>query len=341
MFVKEITSHDEWQQFINSVKPNTFLHTWQWGEFEKSLGRIIVRLGVYRENTLVAVAFFSKITARRGTFLLCPHGPIVTVSELEKLEEIIAALKTEVLKIAKKEHCDFVRISTLILDTPEHNQVFKKLGFRSSPIHMHSELAWIVDVSKSEEEILQGMKKNTRYSIRKAEKDGIEIIASTELKDFEKFWQVYMSTAKRQQFVPFSKDYVLNEFECFLKEQQAVLFFGKYKEEIIATAFVVYANGSGFYHHGASDNKHQGITASELVQWAAIKEAKHRGCTRYNFWGISPEDAVNHPWYGLSKFKRGFGGYSEAYVHAEDYVITLKYWLNYIVESIRKRKRGL
>jgi peptidoglycan pentaglycine glycine transferase (the first glycine) len=120
-----------------------------------------------------------------------------------------------------------------------------------------------------------------------------------------------------------------------------VLFFGKYQGEYVSTAFVVYANGSGFYHHGASNQKFPSITASEAVQWAAIKEAKARGCERYNFWGIVPEEAVKHPWHGLSKFKRGFGGFAEGYIHAQDIPLTSKYWLNYLVEKIRKIRRRL
>jgi hypothetical protein len=30
--VKEITDEKTWRDFIESVKPHTFLHSWQWGE---------------------------------------------------------------------------------------------------------------------------------------------------------------------------------------------------------------------------------------------------------------------------------------------------------------------
>ena len=50
MKVHEIDDKKIWQDFIESVQPNTFLHTWQWGEFEKSLGHFIVRLGMNIHN---------------------------------------------------------------------------------------------------------------------------------------------------------------------------------------------------------------------------------------------------------------------------------------------------
>ena len=50
---------------------------------------------------------------------------------------------------------------------------------------------------------------------------------------------------------------------------------------------------------------------------------------------------LKHPWYGLSLFKMGFGGRSKEYIKSQDFVISQKYWLNYIIEKLRKFKRGL
>ena len=61
----------------------------------------------------------------------------------------------------------------------------------------------------------------------------------------------------------------------------------------------------------------------------------------YNFWGVEPKDAsASHPFSGIGHFKRGFGGFQEDLLHCQDLPITKKYWVNWIVETIRKRKRG-
>jgi lipid II:glycine glycyltransferase (peptidoglycan interpeptide bridge formation enzyme) len=84
------------------------------------------------------------------------------------------------------------------------------------------------------------------------------------------------------------------------------------------------------------------------LQWEAIKEAKNRGCKTYNFWGIAPDiknaqeaQESSHPWAGLSLFKMGFGGCRKEYVKTQDLVILPKYWLNYIIEVLRKKIRHL
>ena len=111
---------------------------------------------------------------------------------------------------------------------------------------------------------------------------------------------------------------------------------------------IIFWQGTGYYHQGGSLSEFNKIPVSYLLQFEAIKEAKKRECKKYNFWGIVPlanpkhQDTITkHPWYGLSLFKTGFGGYQTDYVKTQDLAITQKYYLNYIIEKIRKIKRHL
>ena len=98
----------------------------------------------------------------------------------------------------------------------------------------------------------------------------------------------------------------------------------------------------GFYHHAALLPKCHKIPLAYLLQWFAIKEAKRRKCVLYDFWGyVDPATQPKHPWAGPTLFKMGFGGKKYEYIKTQDFAISLKYWLNYIIESLRKIKRGL
>jgi len=70
------------------------------------------------------------------------------------------------------------------------------------------------------------------------------------------------------------------------------------------------------------------VPAAYLLQWEAIREVKSRGCKLYNFWGISDERR-NHPWAGLTLFKKGFGGFSKEYLLAQDLPLRPFYWLSF------------
>ena len=334
-----ISDRKEWEDFMGSVRPHSFLHSWMWGEHADATGSKVFRIAIKKGGDIVAAALFIKVDARRGAFLLCPHGPVVSTTEGDT--ELLRLIARECTRIARAEDCDFIRFCPLAKKSLENSQLYRSLGFRDAPIHMHPELSWMLDVTKSEDDLLREMRKTTRYLVKKMEKEGVEIWMSTNPDDIEKFWPVYQSTVERQQFTPFKKLDLHKEFELFAKENNAAFFFGSYRGELIAAAIIIFYNGQAFYHHSGSIQKSKDINASYLLQWRVIQEAKKRGCTLYNFWGISPVNRPEHPWAGLSLFKKGFGGFPEEYLHAQDKPLTAKYAVNYAVETARRIRRGL
>jgi len=330
MEIREITNKQEWESFLSQCRHKTFLQSWNWKEFQEKLGKKVWTFGVYTEQ-LVAVFLVVKIKARRGTYLMIEHGPVVKQPNKEILDHIVKHLE----QLAVKEKASFIRICPIWLR--EHENLFK--GFKQAPMHEHPEVSWILDLNRTEEDLLKDMRKTTRYLIKQAIKDSdIEIIKSKDIKDLELFNKIYQETGKRHGFVPFSLDYLKSEFNSFINEDKILIFLGKYKGKVVASSMIIYWQDSGFYHQGASLNTKAPVTY--LMQWEAIKEAQKRGMKYYSFWGIAPTDDKKHPWYGLSLFKKGFGGRREEYVETKDYIVSFGYWKNYIVETFRKIKRG-
>ena len=343
--IREITQKDVWEGFLLETQEKTFLDSWNWGEFQKKMGNKIWRLGIYEclkpdIKHLIGVVLVIKITARRGNFLFLPHSPVVKNDR--ELFSAISAVLEKLKIIAKEENCSFIRVAPIWERNKENIKIFKDLGFRQAPIHMHPEASWELDIKPSEENLLMNMRKTTRYLIRQAQKNkDIEIIQSNNIQDIEKFNKLYQTTVNRQGFAPFSLDYLKNEFSVFQPDNQITIFLGNYRNEIVSSAIIIFWQGIGFYHQGASSLKYPKIPVSYLLQWEAIREAKRRGCRLYNFWGIAPDNNKKHPWYGLTLFKMGFGGHKKEYVKTQDFVLSPKYWLTYIIETIRKKKRGL
>lgn len=350
MELKEITNKDEWENFLLQCAEKTFLQSWSWGEFNKLMGDKLWRFGVFSNKRLIAAVLVLKISARRGTFLFIPHGPVVVEGlESKDKKEILQLILFELSSIAKEEGPSFIRISPIFKRNETNVSIFEELSFWEAPIHMHPEVTWELDITPRDEDILMNMRKTTRYLIRQAEKNpDIQIVKSNNIEDLKLFWPVYLKTAKRHHFVVFSEKYLENEFKSFSDDKEIMLFLGKYKNEVVSAAIFVFWQDICFYHHSGSVLKYNKIPVSYLLQWEAIKEAKNRGCKLYNFWGIAPDikneleaQKSKHPWAGLSLFKMGFSGSIKEYVKTQDFVISKRYWLNYIIERIRKRKRGL
>ncbi len=301
------------------------------------MGKKLRRLGFYKDGKLLALAQVAEIKAKRGKFLHVRNGPICKWDEASLSEEVVDELKT----YARKANVDFIRISPLIRFGDAASTILESSGFIDNQMHdVDAEVTWVLDISKPPEYLLENMRKSTRYSIKKAIKDGVKIIKSTDIDDLPKFFKVYEDTIKRQKWHAYGFDYLKSEFEILAQDNQISIFLAEYQEKIIAASLFIYYGDTVYYHHSGTLTAYRKIPAAYLLQWESIKEAKSRNIKYYNFFGIAREDNPRHPWYGLSFFKKGFGGYEQRWIHAKDLPLKPKYWLTYIYEYIERRSRG-
>lgn len=338
MIIREIQTEGEWNIFLEKIKPNTFLQSWQWGAVQQKAGEKVYCLGFYEGDIQIGAALVIAASARRGNFLLCPHGP-VCVDEKTVLSNL--PVFTDYLKkIAKQHKAVAIRLAPLLLDTPDNEKAFTSLGYRSAPLHIHAELTWMLDISKPEDILLSEMRKTTRHAIKKADEVGVKIEIVRDANALKRFWPLYQSTTVRHGFIPFSKEFIKQQLIEFSAKDQMFVVIASHEGRDLAGAVLIHMGTTVFYYHGASKKVPSSIPAAQALQWAAIKEAKKRGATSYNFWGIAPEERPKHPFAGITVFKKGFGGYALPYLHAQDLPTSLLYWKLWAVEMYRKYKRG-
>lgn len=335
--IKEITQYLVWNNFINKDTTHSFLQTWEWGELQKKQGYKIIRLGIYDHQKISAIALVIKIQSKRGNFLFVPHGPVVENNN--EIKKVLDYLLKYLKQLANEEKFSFIRIAPIIEDTENNRKLFSHFGFKTSPIYMHAERTWVLDINKSEEILLSEMRKTTRYLIKRADREKVIIEQRSDAKAFEEFLRIYKETADREHFVPFSLSYIKHEFEEFNATNNVLFLFGKVNQEYLASALILFTKYGAFYHQGASI--HTKIPVPYRLQWEAIKEAKKRGCIFYNFWGIQQNGRTPKNWGGLTMFKTGFGGRQVDYVPTQDYIISPKYYITYFYERYLAWKRGV
>ena len=338
--IKEITQYPVWSDFLNKDPGHSFLQTWEWGELQEKLNYKIIRLGIYDNKRLSAMALVIKIKSKRGNFLFVPHGPVIDPKENNSLIDILLeGLFKYLTRLAKEENYSFIRIAPIIEDTENNRKLFSRLGFRTAPIYMHAERTWVLDINKTEDELLSEMRKTTRYLIKRADREGVIVEQRSDEKAFKEFLRIYKETASREHFVPFSLSYIKHEYEEFKATNNVLFLFGRVNQEYSASALILFTKYGAFYHQGASI--HTKIPVTYRLQWEAIKEAKKRGCILYNFWGIQQDGRTPKNWGGLTMFKTGFGGRQIDYVPTQDYIISPKYYLTYLYERYLAWKRGV
>lgn len=326
-----------WEKLLNRFPDANFLQSWTWGEFHEHLGH-----PVYRVHA--AHGMFQAIVepAKRARYLTVPGGPLVHSWNRASLTPIILELK----RIAQNEHCSFIRIRPQVLDSDASRFTLSAFRFRRSPMHLHAEVTRVLDLTKSNDQLLSEMRKSTRYEIRRVQKMGIHVEQSDDERLIDRFVKLQEETARREHFVPFSKEYLLEQFRAFKQDNAVQLFFVRegsdpsQKDRILSMAFVIFYRAEAVYHYAASNAESRSFPAAHAIQWAIIHEAKKRGYTTYNLWGDVPDDQLGtHRFSGPSLFKRGFGGELVSYLPAHDLPLSWMYWIDWSIESVRKTFR--
>lgn len=279
----------------------SFLKSFQWAEFQKSYGRKYWHL--YEENT-DSLAVLFKQGAVGVNYFYSPRGKLTR----ELLEEVA--------KLAKQEHCVFLRID------PENEienlrNEYKLIKTKD----VQPQNSWVLKLDKDSEKLLSDMKSKTRYNIRLAQKKKLEVLRSTDIKDLGIFCKLSEKTAKRQKIRIHPKSYYQKMFKAF-QEGELNLYLARANNQVIAANMVIFFGKWATYLHGSTSDKYRNLMAPYMLQWQAILDAKERGCKYYDFGGVAPAGQEDHPWSGITRFKMGFDG--ERFTYPVSYDIVFK-----------------
>ena len=335
MELKLIKNKDTWNDFItkNDFEFYSFLASWEWGDFKESFGFPVLRYWIYDWEKLIWVLPMIKTIAKRWTYLFVPHTPLILWDYFEVLKEI----KPQLIEIAKKEWASFIRFNPPVQNTVENYKKFKELWFRLAPIHEHAEDTHLLDLTKSEEELFQQIKKKDRYYINRAIKEWVEVIKSNDEKYVDMMIKMHQEHAKKVGYHPFSEKYIKNLYKYFPDNIRTISTW--YNGQLESILMTIRFWKTCVYYIAVSDIKSKKFSPNYLCQWEAIKQAKADGAEVYNFWWVSPDDNPNHPLQGVTWFKRKWWGYDYFLVHAHDLVVSPKYWITWIIETARRIKR--
>jgi lipid II:glycine glycyltransferase (peptidoglycan interpeptide bridge formation enzyme) len=336
--VTNITDKQAWEVFLNEHLEANFLQSWNWGVFHQNLGHAIERRGYIRGKKLVGVALVIVEPARRGRHVVLPAGPILDWSD----GELVQFWLSDMNQVARQHACVFVRIRPQLHETEENLRLFKRLGFKKAPMHLHAELTNQIDLTKSQEELKSAMRKGTKYEVNRVAKLGIKTEVVADDRYINEFYDLQLQTARRHGFVPFSKKFLNEQFNAFAADGQVLMYRSTHEGQLLAMAFIIFYGAEAAYHYGASTELARKLPGAYAIQWQAFEEARRRGCTRYNLWGVAEHGQSKHRFYGVSVFKRGFGGEDVRYVPAHDLVVDkLRYPLTFAFETARRKARRL
>jgi lipid II:glycine glycyltransferase (peptidoglycan interpeptide bridge formation enzyme) len=321
MQIITITDKKQLNDFVDQETMSQFLQSWQWGEFQGRAAGKIIRLGVLENNELVAAAtLVKKILPMGKNYFLCPRGPIVGAKrdKLKILNELFSTIK----ELAEDESVIFLRFEPISTNDNSSFIIQQTLDIQPSK-------TLILDLTKSEEELLKEMHQKTRYNIKLSEKKKVKVVEAG-LERFDDFWQLMNQTGERDNFRPHGIDYYRKMLEAendFIK-----LYFAEYNGKPVTTGIFSYFGDTVTYLHGASADHDREVMAPYSLHWQIIKEAKQAGYKYYDLFGIDEKR-----WPGVTRFKKGFGGFEHNYPGTFDLAFDENWYSIY--KMIRKARR--
>lgn len=259
----------------------------------------------------------------------------------------------ELIKLCKQEKCLFVQIETInrIQNAEYRMQKLKLTDDWQLIIHSSFKLWYykkfitpytaIIDLSKSEDEILAEMKPKWRYNIRLAEKKEI-IVKEVEKTDenIKMFYDLMLETTSRDRFSGNTLDY----YKIFLEtiENSSLLIAYNDNFPIAAWIFVFEWKVSIYYYWASTnDDRYRNLMAPYLLQWTAIKKAKKIWSDYYDFlWITTPWDEKSSlSWVTdfKMKFTKDIIYISDSYIWINNIIIfKVLQFIRYIKNKLKK-----
>ncbi len=334
--VETAKNREEWDNFVKNQSEANFLQSWDFYEFHASRGKKVVRRLFYRNNQIVAAYAGVVETAKRGTYMAIAGGPLMDYTDKPLVNQVFKDIKEQ----GKSHNCVFVRVRPQLELSDNALKIMQENGLKKAPMYLSVEYAGILDLKKSEDEILKNASQGFRRKLRKAEKADIKVETTEDPEIIKTFYALEVKHAARQGFVAFSEDFLTKQFLAFAKHHEVLMYTAKKDGEILAQNFMIFYGPEASYHYGVSSDLGTKYSAAPLLHLEAMREARARGITRYNLWGIVGKDEKSHRFYGVSEFKRSFGVTELKYTPAHDLILkpTL-YQIDKLVETIRKKTR--
>ena len=230
-------------------------------------------------------------------YLYIPYGPTGNGATRAALEDA--------LRGAAAEGVDFVRVEPTAADAGD---ALRALGAAATKA-VQPRCTWVLDLSEGEEALRRGLESGHRSRINAAARRGITIRSSTDPEEVEIFLALQRAASERTTFSGQSAAYHRTVAAVLMPLGGARLYVAEAEGSAVAASIALDFGGTRYYAHSASDpNRGRQLGAGPPLLWRMILDARDRGATTFDFWGVLCTDQPHHPWTGFSRFKRAFGG---------------------------------
>ncbi len=319
---------EDWDNFL-IFNQGSFLQSFAWGNFQKSLGKKVWRLEIKENNLILGEAQIikEKFPWKLGYCFYIPFGPVLKKQvSLIQQKKILSLIFAKMSKIAKEERAIFLKV--------EPERPLPTLGTISQSFPSQKRIqpaqTLILDLQKPEKEIFDNFIITLRYNIRLAKRKGVKVrFLNAYIPEFS---NLIKKTSKIDRFQPFDKLYYKRLFDFSGQKLKIKSSLAEFQGKILSVYILVFFGQRATCLHGASEKSYRSLKGPSLLQWEQIKLARREGYRIYDFWGIDEKKMK-----GVTFFKKGFRGQVKVYPESRDLIFfPARYKLYKTLRYIRK-----
>ncbi|MEI6850667.1 MAG: peptidoglycan bridge formation glycyltransferase FemA/FemB family protein [Candidatus Saccharibacteria bacterium] len=282
---KQCQDKQEWDEFImeNGGHP---LQLWGWGEVKSANGWKAYRLFLHDDDVIMGAVqlLVRKLPLPLRSLAYVPRGPVVDDGNREELLSSLA-------DYVKKNHH-----SVVLTVEPDSIKYSVPKDWRKSKTRVLPARTIVLDLKKSDSELLSDMAKKTRQYIRKSASETMTIKMVRNKLELDKCLSLYHATAKRAKFDLHPDHYYYDIYSKL--EDHSQIFAAYVDDQPVAFLWLAISADTAFELYGGVDDLGQQLRSNYALKWHAILKCKEWGLSRYDFGGLLEG--------GVSTFKKGW-----------------------------------
>lgn len=292
-----------WDQLLLQQPEGNLLQSWTWGELQSRFGWTVERLLVQDGRHGLCSLQRSTTLYPGGAVYYVPRGPAVVesarVQVLDAIERRARDGRGIVLRVEPNDRVG-----------DEWPAFFEGREFtEGKPVQPQA--TQLLDIDLDPEALKAGFKPKTRYNLNLAERKGVTVRATRDVVTFAK---LAADTAKRQGIHLPKVSYYQAALDLFGPNDDVRLYLAHHEGDALGGIMVFRFGKTAYYLFGGSTDLKRELMPNYLLHWQAMVDFRAMGCDTYDWWGIPEEPAPDHPWFGLYRFKTGFGGETVRYI---------------------------